>query len=55
MKSKIHEYLINNINHMSKKITLLLAFIGMISLNSCTVNEVTDTPVDNDTISEVWE
>lgn len=40
---------------MSKKITLLLAFIGMISLNSCTVNEVTDTPVDNDTISEVWE
>ncbi len=38
-----------------RKITLLLAFIGMISLNSCTVNEVRDTPVDNDTISEVFE
>ncbi|WP_298396829.1 hypothetical protein [Flavobacterium sp.] len=38
-----------------RKITLLLAFIGMISLSSCTVNEVRDTPVDNDTISEVFE
>lgn len=38
-----------------RKITLLLAFIGMISLNSCTVNEVRDTPIDNDTISEVFE
>ena len=32
-----------------KKITLFLAVIGMISLQSCTVQE------DNDTISEVWE
>lgn len=36
-----------------KKFTLVLAFIGMITLNSCTVNE--DTGPDNDTISEVWE
>jgi hypothetical protein len=35
-----------------KKITLLIAFIGMISLQSCTVNEVRE---DNDTISEVFE
>jgi hypothetical protein len=40
---------------MSKKITLLFAFIGMISLQSCTVNDVQPTPIDNDTISEVWE
>lgn len=38
-----------------KKITLLFAFIGMISLQSCTVNEVRDNTVDNDTISEVYE
>ncbi len=37
-----------------KKITLILAFIGMIGLQSCTVNEDND-PVDNDTISEVIE
>jgi hypothetical protein len=37
-----------------KKITLLLAFIGMIALQSCTVNEVSNTQ-DNDTISEVFE
>lgn len=37
-----------------KKITLLLAFIGMITLQSCTVNEVKNVP-DNDTISEVFE
>lgn len=37
-----------------KKITLLLAFIGMITLQSCTVNEVQDD-YDNDTISEVVE
>ncbi len=36
-----------------KKITLLLAFIGMISLQSCTVNN--DDNVDYDTISEVFE
>ena len=36
-----------------KKITLLLAVIGMISLNSCTVNE--DSGPDRDTISKVWE
>ncbi|TDP59301.1 hypothetical protein [Flavobacterium dankookense] len=37
-----------------KKITLLFMFIGMITLQSCTVNEDTDN-FDNDTISEVWE
>lgn len=37
-----------------KKIILLIAFIGMITLQSCTVNEVEDQ-IDNDTISEVFE
>jgi len=37
-----------------KKITLLIAFIGMITLQSCTVNEEHDH-VDNDTIAEVFE
>ena len=37
-----------------KKITLLLVFIGMITLQSCTVNEEHDN-VDYDTISEVFE
>lgn len=37
-----------------KKITFILAFIGMIGLQSCSVNEVNDN-VDNDTISEVIE
>ena len=37
-----------------KKITLLIAFIGMITLQSCTVNEEQNN-VDNDTISEVFE
>lgn len=55
MKSKIHEYLKNNKKYISKKITLLTALIGMISISSCTVNEIRDTSVDNDTISEVWE
>ncbi len=41
-------------NYIMKKITLLLAFIGMITLQGCTVNEVQDT-VDNDTIAEVFE
>jgi hypothetical protein len=42
---------------MRNKIILLLAFISMIALQSCTVNEtpVVQTPVDNDTISEVLE
>lgn len=35
-----------------KKLTLILAFIGMITLNSCTTQ---DDIVDNDTISEVFE
>ena len=35
-----------------KKITLILAFIGMITLQSCSTNNDT---VDNDTISEVFE
>ncbi|WP_338375226.1 hypothetical protein [uncultured Flavobacterium sp.] len=39
-----------------KKITLVLAFIGMITLSSCTVNEVVERDiVDYDTISEVFE
>lgn len=38
-----------------RKITLLLAFIGMIGLQSCTVNEDQPAPVDNDTYSEVFE
>ena len=37
-----------------KKITLLIAFIGMITLQSCTINEENDN-VDYDTISEVFE
>jgi len=36
-----------------KKITLMLAVIGMMTLQSCTVNE--DKGPDNDTISVVWE
>ena len=35
-----------------KKFTLILAFIGMITLQSCSTNNDT---VDNDTISEVFE
>ena len=39
-----------------KKITLVLAFIGMITLSGCTVNEVVERDIqDNDTISEVFE
>lgn len=39
-----------------KKITLLLAFIGMIGLQSCTINEDrVDDDIDYDTISEVFE
>lgn len=34
-----------------KKLTLILAFIGMITLNSCSE----DTDVDNDTIAEAFE
>ncbi len=37
-----------------KKIALFLAFIGMIMLQSCSVNDNQNVP-DNDTISEVWE
>ena len=37
-----------------KRITLVLAFIGMITLNSCTVNEDNGNNIDNDTISEVF-
>ena len=57
MKSKIHEFQNLNIKIMSKRITLLLAFICMMVLQSCTVNEnpQTQNPVDNDTISEVIE
>ena len=38
-----------------KKITLVLAFVGMIMLQSCTVNEDNVNGVDNDTIGEVFE
>lgn len=40
-----------------RKFTLFLALIGMISLNSCTVeeNNIIDDANDQDTISEVWE
>lgn len=37
-----------------KRITLLFVFIGMITLQSCTVNEVKDE-YDSDTISKVFE
>ena len=37
-----------------KKIALFLAFIGMITLQSCSVNDNQNVS-DNDTISEVWE
>ena len=38
-----------------KKITLLLAFIGMMTLQSCEVTEVYDTPVSNAPRTEVFE
>ncbi len=38
-----------------KKITIVLAFIGMIMLQGCTVNEDNTNNIDNDTISEVFE
>ncbi|MEC4005738.1 hypothetical protein OX283_013790 [Flavobacterium sp. SUN052] len=39
-----------------RKITLLFAFIGMMTIQSCTVNDQQPiNTVDNDTISEVWE
>jgi hypothetical protein len=38
-----------------KKITLVLAFIGMITLQSCSVNENDGNAIDNDTIAEVFE
>jgi hypothetical protein len=38
-----------------KKITLILAFIGMITLQGCTVNEDINNGIDNDTISQVFE
>jgi hypothetical protein len=38
-----------------KKFTLVLAFIGMITLQSCTVNDNESNGIDNDTISEVFE
>ena len=38
-----------------KKITIVLAYIGMIMLQGCTVNEDNTNNIDNDTISEVFE
>ncbi len=41
---------------MKTKITLFLAFISLITLQSCTINENDNPPQqDNDTISEVFE
>jgi hypothetical protein len=37
-----------------KKLITLLAFVGLVSLQSCTVNDTNDF-IDNDTISEVIE
>lgn len=54
MKSKIHEFLTKNKIAMSKKITLILAFIGMITLQSCS-NDDPQPVGDGDTISEVFE
>lgn len=61
MKSKIissvrrlssgHENLKNN-TFMSKKLPIILAFIGMIGLTGCTAEE---DDVDNDTIAEAFE
>lgn len=53
MKSKIHEYKKNTLKIMSNKLPLILAFIGMITLGSCSTNN--DDNIDNDTYSEVWE
>jgi len=38
-----------------KKISLIVAFIGMITLQSCTVNDNDGDAIDNDTIAEVFE
>jgi hypothetical protein len=38
-----------------KKITLILAFIGMIALQSCSNDSSNSSTIDNDTISEVFE
>ena len=37
-----------------KKIALFLAFIGMITLQSCSTNDSAQNAIDNDTISEVF-
>jgi hypothetical protein len=37
-----------------KKIIIFLSVIGILSFESCTINEV-DQNIDNDTISEVYE
>ena len=57
MKSNIYEFQNFSIKIMGKKIILLLAFISMIGLQSCTVHEEVPAPMqtDNDTISEVLE
>lgn len=59
MKSKIREYINLKYKTMNKKITLILALFGMISLTSCTVEETyvvdDNNNYDSDTISEVWE
>ena len=55
MKSKIREYLNLKYKTMSKKITLIVAFIGMITLQSCVKEEIVRDNVDYDTISEVFE
>ena len=48
--NRVLKYKLINLKRM-KKITLFLVFIGMMTLQSCEVNDT----VDNDTISEVFE
>lgn len=40
---------------MKNKITLIVAFISLISLQSCVKEEIVRDSIDNDTISEVFE
>lgn len=56
MKSNIQKVQNLNYNNMKKKIAVFIAVIGMITLQSCTSETVVvPDPVDNDTISEVFE
>jgi hypothetical protein len=54
MKTKNYELQKNTSIVLRKKIALVLVFIGMLTLQSCTIYE-DDDPIDDDTISEVFE